>query len=248
MKAQPYLRTSTDDKGQDPLRQMERIGAWAKTERVQLLEPVADDGTSGSVEPLDRPKFLEAVAKAKAAGAKAIIVEAQDRFTRQGIKRFYVSVYRLEQDHGLKLLTADQPRDQQESFVGEVMRSIKAEMAREWLDEHRKKVKAKLDKIRCTVHVKGQMPDATCTGKHLGRRWKGFNESEDVMILSSRRRGLGWASIALEINRARGVLDIVTPEVRRRKGTSQGAVRRRFLQLVSDTPLPQTPEAPVHAN
>lgn len=242
MKAQPYLRTSTDDKGQDPFRQMERINAWGKAERIEILPPVVDDGTSATkTSPFQRVNFLLAVKTAKAAGAKAIIVEAPDRFTRQGTKAYFVAIDKLERECDLELWTADQSRKQQNEFVGEILSTISASMAKKWAIEHSAKVKSKLDSIRCTVHAKGQRPDKTCTGKHLGRAWKSFTEEEDLMILALRRQGAGWASIAMRINEVRGALTIVTPKLRRTKGTSQGGVRRRYAQLViepdSDTSL-----------
>lgn len=241
MRAQPYLRTSTDDKGQDPERQMERITAWAASERVQLLPPVVDEGTSGDVEPLKRPKMQEAIRLAKLGGAEAIIVEAPDRFTREGMMKLHVSMWKLTEQYGLQLWNADKTKLEQTSFSGQLMSAIKAEQAREWLDEHRKKVKSKLDKIRCTVHGHGQLPDESCNGKHLGRKWKPFTQAEDVLILAGRQHGLGWATIALEVNKLRGALEIVTPALRRAKGTSYGAVRRRFNQITSakteSTPL-----------
>jgi hypothetical protein len=46
--ALPYIRTSTDDQGQNPERQIDLIEAWAETHGVELLEPVVDEGTSAS--------------------------------------------------------------------------------------------------------------------------------------------------------------------------------------------------------
>jgi DNA invertase Pin-like site-specific DNA recombinase len=46
--ALPYLRVSTDDRGQDAERQLEVIRPWAAREGVTLLDAVPDEGTSAS--------------------------------------------------------------------------------------------------------------------------------------------------------------------------------------------------------
>src|SRR5438093_11174406 len=79
----PYLRVSTDDKGQDPKRQLSSIGGWAEREEFQLLEPEEDIGTSASKVPaLERPFFIRACERAEAAGAAGLIIETPDRFSR----------------------------------------------------------------------------------------------------------------------------------------------------------------------
>ena len=65
MKAVPYLRVSTDDKGQDPARQMVTIAPWAKANGVELLPEVVDEGTSASkTDPFQRAKFKAAIERA----------------------------------------------------------------------------------------------------------------------------------------------------------------------------------------
>jgi hypothetical protein len=63
--AVPYLRVSTDDKGQDPKRQLEVIRPWAEREGVTLLDAVLDEGTSATkTNPFERKKFLGACERA----------------------------------------------------------------------------------------------------------------------------------------------------------------------------------------
>src|SRR4051812_4425249 len=138
--AVPYLRVSTDDKGQHPGRQMEIIRPWAEREGVALLDAVADEGTSASkTNPFERPKFVEAAERARAAGAVAIVVECSDRFSRQGAKLDAWAEVELENRYGLKLYRADKPLEQHGTFMDDTVDALSAGRASEWIKDHSKR-------------------------------------------------------------------------------------------------------------
>ena len=212
--AVPYCRTSTDDRGQVPERQMEIIRPWAEREGVTLLDPEIDEGTSASkTNPFDRKKFLAACERAKAAGADAIVVECSDRFSREGSKVDAWAEVELERRFGLRLLRADKPLAQHDTMVGNVGDAIHAEGARGWVREHAKKVRS-------------GMANAKKKGAHVGRPRKDLSSAELALVDSLRARGKGWRAIAHAVSRERGAFDVADPAARRARTVSHMHVRR----------------------
>lgn len=227
-RVQPYLRVSTDNRGQDPIRQMNRIEPWASREGAEVLPPVVDEGTSAThTRPFDRPAFLEAVHKAKLAAARGIIVEEVDRFTRRGTKAYFAAISRLEDEHGLKLYTADVDLRLQESVMGDLFGAMKAALGKEQSDQFRARV------------ISGQAR-ARAKGVFIGRPKKPFHPSELDYAQSKRREGLGWEKIAHAINEARGVFAIASPDLRAKRAISPTALRNAINRLheVAKTPIP----------
>jgi DNA invertase Pin-like site-specific DNA recombinase len=216
--AVPYLRCSTDDRGQDPARQLEVIRPWAERESVTLLDPVIDEGTSAmKTDPFERLRFVEACERAKAAGAEAIVVECTDRFSRQGAKIDAWAEVELERRFGLKLYRADKPLAQHGSMVGNVTDSMHAETARAWVLGHATKVRS-------------GMARAKNSGKHVGRPRKDLSPDELAMVVRLRAEGKGWRVIALAVSRARGAFDVADPARRKERLVSHTHVRRAARQ------------------
>jgi DNA invertase Pin-like site-specific DNA recombinase len=227
IQAVPYLRVSTDDKGQDPERQLEIIGPWAEREGVTLLDVVVDEGTSATkTDPFERPRFIEACEQARAAGAMAIVVECSDRFSRQGAKLDAWAEVELERRYGLKLYRADKPLAQHDTMVGNVGDAIHAEGARGWVREHAKKVRS-------------GMANAKTKGIHVGRPRKDLSAEELTLVDSLRAEGKGWRAIAHAVSRERGAFDVADPAVRRERTVSHMHVRRTVEALQAVTkPIP----------
>jgi predicted site-specific integrase-resolvase len=87
--AVPYLRVSTDDKGQDPVRQMEVIAPWAAREGIELLAAVIDEGTSASkTNPFERERFLRVFPRLDLRRERSLSLERfRLRFLRVGFQR-----------------------------------------------------------------------------------------------------------------------------------------------------------------
>jgi DNA invertase Pin-like site-specific DNA recombinase len=218
--AVPYLRCSTDDRGQDPERQLEVIQPWAAREGVSLLDAVIDEGTSASkTDPFERPKFVEACERAKAAGAHAIVVECSDRFSRQGSKRDSWAEVELERRYGLRLLRADKSVEQHDSMVGAVTDSIHAEGARAWVQAHSNKVRSGMARKKSE-------------GARFGRPAKPLTPAELALVGELRARGHGWRRCALAVSERRGAFRIADPERRRKLTVSYSHIRRQ-LESVS---------------
>lgn len=211
-----YARTSTDDKGQDPARQLQVIEPWARHEGVILLDTVIDEGTSASkLDPFERPWFVEACERAKTAGAHAIVVECSDRFSRQGAKLDAWAEVELERRYSLRLLRADKTLEQHGSMVGNVSDSIHAEGARAWVTAHSKKVRSGMAKKKAE-------------GARYGRPAKPLTDKELALVANLRAEGKGWRVCALAVSEARGAFRLADPERRRRLTVSHSHVRRQL--------------------
>jgi putative DNA-invertase from lambdoid prophage Rac len=226
MKAVPYLRVSTDDKGQDPQRQMLTIRPWAERYDVDLLPAIVDEGTSASkTDPFQRKAFRAAIEAAQAASATAIIVEQPDRFTRRG-SRLY-GYYKTHLDHAfhLKLWCVDRSMEHQDSGLGELLESVQAYAGREKYETLSRRVKEGMAKARALGH-------------HIGQPKKIITQDEHDLAAHLRETGMGWDRIALQINELRGCHRIATPDVRKRHSISGATVRRSFFQRTDFTPTP----------
>ena len=212
--AVPYLRVSTDDKGQNPRRQLEVIAPWAEREGVELLEPVIDEGASAStLAPFERPRFVKACELARKHGATAIIVECADRFSRQGQKKDGWAEEELERRFGLRLLRADKPLEQHGTMFGDLGDAFKAEFAREWVREHARRVRSGIAR-------------AKREGRHVGRPRKVLELEELVLIKRLHASGLGLRRIALKVSELRGAFELADPKRRRNRSISYQHVKR----------------------
>ncbi len=208
-----YLRVSTDDKGQDPERQLVTIRPWCAREGVELLDTIPDEGTSASsTNPFDRKKFLAACERAKALGATAIVVEIGDRFTRQGSKEDAWAEVELRRRYGLALFRCDKALAQHGTMIGNTVDALKAESAHEWVSEHKRKVKTGM------ANAKGK-------GIHVGRPLK-LSAKERALAIRLRAAGTGWRTVALEVSRERGAFDVADPKVSKRLRVSHMLIRR----------------------
>lgn len=210
----PYLRTSTDDRGQVPERQLEVIGPWAHREGLVLLDAVIDEGSSASkLNPFERPKFIEACKSAVAEGAVGIVVECTDRFSRQGSKIDGWAEVELERRYNLKLFRADKTVDEHGSLTGDMADNLRALLGREWVKVHASKVRSGMKKARKD-------------GKAVGRPRKPLTKAEVGLVNAMRAEGEGWRSIAHAVSTARGAFKVADPARRRALTVSHSHVRR----------------------
>lgn len=183
-------------------------------ERVQMLDPEIDEGTSASkLNPFERPKFVAACERAKAAGANAVVVECSDRFSRQGSKLDAWAEVELERRCGLRLLRADKPLDQHGSMVGNVTDSMHAEGAKAWTMAHASKIRSGMARKKAE-------------GARFGRPSKPLTATELALVGKLRAEGKGWRRCALAVSEGRGAFRVADPEKRRKLTVSHSHVRR----------------------
>lgn len=209
----PYIRVSTDDKGQDPERQLVTIAPWAEREGYTLLEPAVDNGTSASKVPaLKRPIFLEACERAKAARA-SIIMEGPDRFSRQDPDVAVWEKVEVERRYeGVQLVFACMSWEMQRSPLGKVFLFFHQATGHIWVEEHRKKV------------LSGNVR-ARARGQRLGRAPKEVTFTEEQQILTWRKKH-GWEKIAQLLSAERGAHLLTDAMERRRRSISASALKR----------------------
>lgn len=219
MKLVGYLRVSTDDKGQRPERQKEKIDRWAGNEQgVRVVAWIVDEGMSASkTNPFERPKFMETVEAAVGAGADGLVVEKGDRLTRQGNEEFGWAVVELRRRFALKVVCADLPLDQQDVMGGRVKRALDAEMAHEWSKTHAERV---LGGMKLTE------TEGTKSGKPIGAPRKVLSEDELALVVKLNAEGLGSRRIAGEISRRRGVEEVYDRKAKRRRSVSEWKIRQ----------------------
>jgi len=213
VKAVPYLRVSTDDRGQRPERQMTVIEPWAAREGVELLPAVVDEGTSAfKTDPFERPAFLKACEAAAAAGAGAVVVEVPDRFARQDSDEYGWAKVELRRRYGLELLAATQTVEFQRTGFGRLMGHMEAEKAHGWVTEHARKVRS-------------GMASKRATGAHMGRPPKPLSASEAALARALQAQGWGFRRIAHELSRRRGAFDVADRRLQAQRRIGATTVR-----------------------
>ena len=214
-----YLRVSTDDKGQDPERQLVIMRPWAEREGVTILDKLVDEGTSASkTNPYERPKFIAACERAVALGATAIVVECCDRFSRQGAKADAWAEVELERRYGLLLYRADKTLDAHGSMVGDVGDAINASGAQAWVKAHSSKVRSGMAK-------------AIKEGRHVGRPRKVLSDAELAQARTLHDDGKGWRAIALVLSTSRGAFAVADPKKRKALTVSHTHVRDTLVAV-----------------
>ena len=210
----PYLRCSTDDKGQEPLRQLDVIRPWAEREGVELAEAVVDEGTSAwKLDPFERPKFVVACERARAVGADAIVVECSDRFSRQGSKLDHWAEVEVDRRYGLRVLRANKPLAFHGTLAGNLTDSLTAESARAWVEGHAEKTRS-------------GMARAKAAGKRMGRPPKPLSDEQLALVRRLRKEGVGWRRIAREVSEARGAFRVADRKRQRERAVTHMHVMR----------------------
>ena len=232
LKALADPRVSTDDRGQDPLRQRETIDPWAAREGVTLVEPPEiDEGTSASkTNPLERKKFIAACERARREGCVAIVVEVGDRFGRRGSMESAWAEFEMGRRYGLKLWRADKPLAQHGTMLGRVTDTIHDEGAHDWVQKHAEKVRTGMARKKAE-------------GARFGRPPKLLTPAEIDLVLKLRAKKVGWGRCARAVCDERKAHRIVDPDRRRKVEVSGSHVRRVILALPKVDPVQKVPKA-----
>lgn len=100
-----YLRVSTEDQRLGPKAQKEQIQRWAKSQGIEVLQAITDQGVSGGA-PLDkRPGLMQAIARLRELGAGVLIVAKRDRLARDVVSAAMIE--RLAERNGAVIRSAD---------------------------------------------------------------------------------------------------------------------------------------------
>jgi len=219
----PYLRVSTEDKGQDPKRQLLSIASWAEREDFQLLGPEEDIGTSASKVPaLERPFFIRACERAQAARAAGLIIETPDRFSRMDPMLAVWEFVEVEKRFGLDIYFACVPLSYQATPMGRLVIFLQMASSHQWVIDH-------------TAKVVSGMLRKKAEGAKFGRKPKNLRADELDQVKELRRKDRkegqkGWETIAVIINEQRGVHRLTDKKEAKEQGVSSGSLRRMATQ------------------
>jgi len=226
LKLVAYSRVSTDDKGQNPERQVDLLRAWAQRGGHEIAAQVKDEGTSGGVPPLERVWVQRAIKEAKDHDADGLLVESVDRWTRRGVHDFCQSSADLELRHGLKLVIADVPQGM-DGMALEIYTSIMAIVAKAFRERLREQIKSGLARAKKEGWKNGPP----------GRRAKPNLSPEEIAYVREqkafrgRQKGHGWGRMAAEITRRRGALEVVDKKARDKRVVSPSWLRAEWRRI-----------------
>lgn len=224
MKLVAYVRVSTDDKGQNPERQVDILNAWAARHGHEIAATVRDEGTSGGVPPLERVWVQQAIKLAKTHDAEAIVVESIDRWTRVGQQDFFNSRTTLKLRHGLDLCLADVPQGM-EGLALEIYEGIMAAVAKAFRERLREQIKTGLARAKKEGWKNGRP----------GRKLKANLAPEEIAYVREQkalgRRGAGWGRMAMELTRRRGALEVVDGKARDKRTVSPSWLRMEWYRI-----------------
>jgi len=209
----PYLRVSTDDKGQDPKRQLGVIGPWAEREGFILLKAEEDEISGSKFAALERPFFIRACERAEAAGAVGIVLESPDRFSRMDPLIAVWELVEIKHRYKLDVYFAGYPLDVQKTAMGKLVVFLQMASAHQWVVDHTSKVVSGMNRKRAE-------------GVKFGRKPKNLTAEEILVVRKRRAEGVGWEILAIELNEARGVHRIVDKSVAYERMVSSGSLRR----------------------
>lgn len=234
-----YRRVSTDDRGQDPDRQLAPLMAVVQRDKHEVVGDVVDEGTSAGekgVPTFERPKVKELLALAKAQRAHGVLVENVDRWTRKGPSELGYSMFVLERDHKLKLLFADLPAD---PFAREVLPPLMATLAR-------------MDNQRRSDMATTSVAQRKARGERIGRKPKpDLTEEEFQAVIRLMSRGgsvIGGLRIAsLEVSRLRGAHEVADAKARRDRMVSKNWIADQLNKRPETTQLLGRAVRPGHA-
>lgn len=216
-----YQRVSSDDKDQRPERQVENLKAWADRNGAEITGWVVDEGTSArKVSPLQRQKVHEAIRLAKRTDATALLVEHLDRWCRTGNRDLAATDFRMEHEHGLDVVMVDMPEGL-EGMAYEIIRTVKAEYAKEFSDLLGQRIKQGLALAKKEGWPKGEPGP---------KPKKPLSKDEVEQIAAWKAEGVGWRRVAHKLSQQRGAFDYADPKLQRRHRVSDAWVRLRLSE------------------
>lgn len=157
MKAKLYARVSTDDKEQDPERQLIKLRQYCELHEHNIIGEVVDYNT-GDSDPLKREQGKHLLDD----NPDIIIFFSIDRFTREHPSKVMNTLNYLK-DNGIKFVSITEPAFNMESEFSEVILYLIT-----WYNNYF------LTKLK--RDIKSGMERAVAQGKHIGRAKATFNK------------------------------------------------------------------------
>lgn len=175
-----YARVSTDDKDQDPERQLIKCRQYAELHNHVIIKEITEY-ISGDTDPMQRPEC------SKAFDQEGIIVYSMDRLTRQHPVKV-INLIKALKDQGIKVVSVTEPAFNMEHELSEVMLFLIG-----WFNNYFL-VKLKRD-------IKSGMDRARLAGKHIGRPKTSFNVFRYVELRENQKLSLDKVAAELGVSK-----------------------------------------------
>ena len=176
-----YARVSTDDKDQDPERQVIKCKQYCELHNHNVLN-VYTEYTSGDSNPFTRVQCSKALEN-----AEAIIIYSMDRLTRQHPIKVIRFINDLK-DRSLKVISVTEPVFNMEHELSEVMLYLISWFNNYFLTKLKRDIQSGLDRARKE-------------GKTLGRPKVKFNKYKAYQLLIVEGKSFSYVSNELGVNR-----------------------------------------------
>lgn len=184
MKVVIYARVSTDDKEQNPERQILKCKQYCELHNHEV-QAIYQEHISGDTDPFKRPE----AGKMLSSKPDAIVIYSMDRLTRQHPIKVINLINRLK-DSGIKVISITEPAFNMENELSEVMLFLIGWFNNYFLTKLRENVKSGLD--RAKAH-----------GKKLGRPKTKINEYRAYQLLFVEKRSLSDVSKQMGVSKSK---------------------------------------------
>lgn len=188
MKAAIYSRVSTDDKDQNPEVQLLKCRQYCELHNHNIIGTFQDEGVSGDTNITERPEGSKAYSLLHNGKADCLVVFSIDRFSRESPIKVLQQLNSLK-DAGITFVSVTEPIFNMESEFAEPMKYMLAWFSNYFLAQHKRKVKAGIERAR----LKG-----TKSGKPIGRTPK--TQINALEVITLRNQGMSLRKIAKQLN------------------------------------------------
>lgn len=184
MKIAIYCRVSTEDKNQDPERQILKCRDYCDLHNHEIVKEIKEYHT-GDSDPFTRP-LGSTLLSLKIEG---IVIFSMDRLTRQHPIKVIQMINSLK-DRGIKIISITEPAFNMESEFSDIIIYIMTWFNNYFLTKLKKDIKAGIDKARAE-------------GKQIGRAKTSFNEYRARELF---KEGKSYGQVAKELGVSKTVV------------------------------------------
>lgn len=143
-----YTRVSTDDKGQETERQVERltkeVASWnSEEEEWRIVKVYRDEESAFKREAyFKRTDYHQMLADAKAKLFNCLVVESQDRFSRLSVLSAFRDMSKIVEDYGIRYKSISERLDSSNREVFDIYLAVMQSQANQWSRNQSSKVKS----------------------------------------------------------------------------------------------------------
>ena len=182
MKVIIYARCSTDDKEQNPERQIMKCKQYCELHNHTIVNTYIDMCT-GDSEPFTRPEGQKMLKE----HPQGIVIFSMDRFTRQHPIKVIQMIKSLK-DRGIMIISITEPAFNMESDFSEVIMYLLTWVNNYFLTKLKRDVRAGMDRARAQ-------------GKQIGRTKVEFNKYRAYQLLFKEKKSLTQVNQELGVSR-----------------------------------------------